>query len=292
MNNLMSDIFRHPYLKERFLLKGGTCLNFCYLEKPRLSVDIDLNYIGALEKETMLKERKEIDKAIKIIINDQGHNLLRESKEEHAGGKWRMGYKDINGYNKNLELDINYMFRYPIGESIEKRFKVFNETEEVKIKLVSKEELFAGKVMAALSRSMARDLYDLYNIVSLSDYDKQFFRKIVIFLGVALKKDFRNLNLNKVLEIDDNDFENSLKPLLREDDDITKDAIIEKVTPFIGKLLEFSSKEREFVNEFLDKGSFKPELLFDQHPGMVDSLKRHPVVLWKQKNLIEYLKRN
>lgn len=291
MNNLMSDIFRHPYLKNRVLLKGGTCLNFCYLNKPRLSVDIDLNYIGAIDKEVMLEERKEMTRAIKVIINDQAYKLLREPKKAHAGGKWRLGYDDINGDNKNLELDLNYMFRCPIGKPIESSFKVFEETKGVRIKLVSKEELFAGKVMAALSRSLARDLYDLYNITSLTDYDKKLFRKVVIFLGVALRKDFREIDVNKVLTIDNNDFENSLKPLLRDSSDISKDIIIEKVKPFIGKLLEFSPKEKEFVNEFLDKGNLKPELLFSQYSGMADSLKRHPVVLWKQKNLIEYLKR-
>ena len=36
-----------PYLRERLVLKGGTALNlFCFNEVPRMSVDIDLNYIG------------------------------------------------------------------------------------------------------------------------------------------------------------------------------------------------------------------------------------------------------
>ncbi|MFW6135102.1 MAG: nucleotidyl transferase AbiEii/AbiGii toxin family protein [Elusimicrobiota bacterium] len=291
MNDLMYDIFSHPYLKDRVLLKGGTCLNFCYLDKPRLSVDIDLNYVGAIDKETMLKEREEVNRALKIIIRDQGYKLLREPKKEHAGGKWRLGYKDIYRDNKNLELDINYMFRCPIGDPVESKFKVFDEADEFKIRLVSKEELFAGKVMAALDRSLARDLYDLYNITFLADYDKNLFRKIVIYLGVALKDDFRRINLNKVLEIDDNDFENSLKPLLREDDSITKDIITKRVKPFLKEMLEFLPEEKKYINDFLDEGKFKPEILFAQYSVMADSLRKHPVILWKHKNLIESLER-
>lgn len=292
MNDLMFDIFSHPYLKSRVLLKGGICLNFCYLNIPRLSIDIDLNYIGATDIETMQKERREMTRAIKIIITDQEYKLLREPKEEHAGGKWRLGYTDIYGGNKNLELDVNYMFRCPIGAPIESKFKVFDEIKEYNVKLVSKEELFAGKVSAALSRALSRDLYDLYNIASLTDYDKTFFRKSVIFLGVSMKEDFREINIEKVLEIDGNDFENSLKPLLREDDSITKDIIIKKVRPFLKELLEFSPEEKKYIDEFLDKGNFEPEMLFAQYPGMIDSLKSHPVVLWKQKNLIDYLKKS
>jgi hypothetical protein len=36
------------------VLKGGTALNLFVLDVPRLSVDIDLNYIGAADRETML----------------------------------------------------------------------------------------------------------------------------------------------------------------------------------------------------------------------------------------------
>ena len=51
----------HPSLKGRWVLKGGTALNLFVLRHPRLSVDIDLNYIGALEREEMLEKRPRID---------------------------------------------------------------------------------------------------------------------------------------------------------------------------------------------------------------------------------------
>ena len=41
-----------PYLRDRLVLKGGTALNLFYFnEVPRLSIDIDLNYVGKLERE-------------------------------------------------------------------------------------------------------------------------------------------------------------------------------------------------------------------------------------------------
>jgi hypothetical protein len=47
----------HPFLKQRIVLKGGTALNAFVLHLPRLSVDIDLNYIGSSDREVMLAER-------------------------------------------------------------------------------------------------------------------------------------------------------------------------------------------------------------------------------------------
>ena len=41
---LLAGLNRHPYLKGRLALKGGTALNLFIFDAPRLSIDIDLNY--------------------------------------------------------------------------------------------------------------------------------------------------------------------------------------------------------------------------------------------------------
>ena len=62
---LLENFSNHPYLKGRWALKGGTALNLFVLDLPRLSVDIDLNYVGAAERETMLSERPKFEEAIR-----------------------------------------------------------------------------------------------------------------------------------------------------------------------------------------------------------------------------------
>ena len=54
---LLDGFNRHPYLKGRLALKGGTALNLFVFDVPRLSIDIDLNYVGQLDREAMLAER-------------------------------------------------------------------------------------------------------------------------------------------------------------------------------------------------------------------------------------------
>lgn len=54
--DLLEGFTRHPYLKNQIALKGGTALNLFVFDLPRLSVDIDLNYIGVTDLETMLAE--------------------------------------------------------------------------------------------------------------------------------------------------------------------------------------------------------------------------------------------
>ena len=46
---LLDAIRSHPFLKDKLVLKGGTALNLFIFAVPRLSIDIDLNYVGVSE---------------------------------------------------------------------------------------------------------------------------------------------------------------------------------------------------------------------------------------------------
>ena len=64
---LLEGFQAHPFLKGRLALKGGTALNLFEFNVPRLSVDIDLNYIGAIDLEKMQAERPKIEQALKAV---------------------------------------------------------------------------------------------------------------------------------------------------------------------------------------------------------------------------------
>lgn len=52
--DLLEQFMSVSYLKERLVLKGGTAINlFCTEELLRLSVDLDFNYIGSVNREIM-----------------------------------------------------------------------------------------------------------------------------------------------------------------------------------------------------------------------------------------------
>ena len=58
--DLLDAIRAHPYSGPRVALKGGTALNLFALDVPRLSVDIDLNYVGAVDRAKMETERPDV----------------------------------------------------------------------------------------------------------------------------------------------------------------------------------------------------------------------------------------
>ena len=84
--DLLQEIARDRVLSDRLVLKGGTALNLFHIGLDRLSVDIALNYVGALDRAAMVVERPDIDAALDRLLASQGFGIRRRP-DEHAGGK-------------------------------------------------------------------------------------------------------------------------------------------------------------------------------------------------------------
>ena len=110
---LLEGLRSHPFLKGRFALKGGTAINLFVFDVPRLSVDIDLNYIGAVERDRMLAEKPKVEAAVRAVCEREGF-VIRRTPLEHAGGKWSLRYRSPLGQGGDLELDLNFMLRMPL----------------------------------------------------------------------------------------------------------------------------------------------------------------------------------
>jgi len=72
LRELLIELHKHPFLQGKLVLKGGTALNLFYLNLARLSVDIDLNYIAHTDRETTLRERPEIMRAVEHVATGLG----------------------------------------------------------------------------------------------------------------------------------------------------------------------------------------------------------------------------
>lgn len=62
---LLDAMRSHPFLNGKLVLKGGTALNLFVFDVPRLSVDIDLNYVGAEDRDGMVAERHKSSRLFK-----------------------------------------------------------------------------------------------------------------------------------------------------------------------------------------------------------------------------------
>lgn len=112
---LLEQVTRHPFLGSRLLLKGGTALNLFYAAAPRLSVDLDFNYVGAVDRAQMLQERPEVERAVNQLVMGEGYRV-QWGRDEHAGRKLYLTYVSGLGSPDGIEVDLNYLFRVALAE--------------------------------------------------------------------------------------------------------------------------------------------------------------------------------
>ena len=68
----------HEFLRAHLLLKGGTAINLTIFELPRLSVDIDMDFVPNLPREDMLQARETISGTIKAYMESEGYPVMTE----------------------------------------------------------------------------------------------------------------------------------------------------------------------------------------------------------------------
>jgi predicted nucleotidyltransferase component of viral defense system len=147
---------------ERMALKGGTAVNLFYRDLPRISVDIDLVYLP-------LEERAETFNHIHQILRKMAEKieqLLPGSKVHPSFGLdgKRESKLFVRFKGSEVKIEPNYILRgtvMPVQErEICPRVKELFRVGTV-VRCVSFEDLYGGKICAALDRQHARDLFDV-----------------------------------------------------------------------------------------------------------------------------------
>ena len=185
--HLLDVLNSHPALREKWVLKGGTALNLFVLRHPRLSVDIDLNYIGALEREVMLADRPKVERAAQAVFSREGF-AVRRVPSEHPGGKWRLSYASFTGQPAILEVDFNFMYRQPLWEIHHADSHRLGEFQARGIPVLDLHELVAGKLSALFSRRLSRDLFDCHRVLDSDELQAERLRiAFVVYGGMTVR---------------------------------------------------------------------------------------------------------
>jgi len=290
---LLDAIRNHPFLKNKLVLKGGTALNLFIFDVPRLSIDIDLNYVGVADREAMVAERPKVEEALQAVFSREGYTV-RRVPAEHAGGKWQIRYPAASGQGGNLEVDVNFMFRIPLWPIQTMDSRPVGIWKAAGIAVVDMHELAAGKLTALLSRRQARDLFDCSNLFHLDGLDRGRVRLAFVVYGAMSRKDWRTVTPSDV-DLNIADLDQKLIPTLRASgiERIQKDhfgkRLVADCRNFLSGLLPFTGNEMEFLDQVLDKGKIAPELLTDD-ADLQDRIRRHPLLEWKAMNVRTYKK--
>ena len=161
-----------------FALKGGTAINLFVRDLPRLSVDIDLTYLPVKPRDESLTEIDEtlqrIGKSISETLPDLRVLPSRLAKEG------TLNRLIVRSPHAQIKIEVKPVMRgcvfeptiMAVSEKVEDQFS-FAETL-----VVSRDDLYAGKLVAALDRQHPRDLFDVRDLLAnegISDKLRQAF---------------------------------------------------------------------------------------------------------------------
>ena len=139
-----------------FALKGGTAINLFYRDMPRLSVDFDLTYPPVADRQSSLTE---IDDALgRIVAAITRRNPRVEAHRAVGGGNadTRIMVSDGQAQIKIETFPIARGAVYPARTTIasEAVTELFGFVEAT---VLAFEDLYGGKLAAALDRQHPRD---------------------------------------------------------------------------------------------------------------------------------------
>ena len=284
---ILKTFFSHHALKDKYVLKGGTALNLFYFDLPRLSVDIDLNYLG-LDRESMLKERGEHEEILRSILTGAGYELKRVP-EEHAGGKWRLRYESFAGITQNIELDINYMHRVALMPVCRRTSFPLGAFSVSDIPVLDIHELAAGKLCALIARCKPRDLFDACRILNDARLDVPTLRRCFTVYAAFNKVDFSGVTGLGDLPFTAQQFRQELTATLTESErmmpqDEYLSRLLASCREKLTAVLSFSDAEREFLTAVNRWGEIKPQLL-SESKEWCRLVASHPMLQWKVLNV-------
>jgi predicted nucleotidyltransferase component of viral defense system len=285
---LLDALRSHPFLKGRIALKGGTALNLFVFDVPRLSVDIDLNYVGARDRDVMLAERPRLEKAIQAVCRREGL-AVKHAPTEHAGGKWRLGFASVLHPGGTLELDVNFLLRTPLWPVRIQGSRPVGSFRATRVPLLDVHELAGGKLAALFARMACRDVFDVVELFRSGELDQTRLRLAFVVYGGANRRDWRTVSENDV-RLEAATVRRELLPTLRTrsrgehtDAVVCAERLARECREGLALLLPLRSEEREFLTLLNDMGRIAPDLLTSDD-GIKDTIREHPALLWKASN--------
>lgn len=283
--DILEYLNTNPILKNSLALKGGTAINLTIFNLPRLSVDIDLDYLITNSREEMLEQRKIINRTIDRFMVSQGYKINPRTKNPHSLDSWIYDYIGVSGNKDNIKIEINYSLRAHIFDPEERPIITEHFSSMYKVKSLSPLEIYGSKINALLNRAAARDLYDSRNMIYYGLFDEseeEILRKCVVFYAAISAKNINNtFDTSSMDTINARKIKTDLYPVIKNKERFDLEVTKKIVKEYIIELMTLTKDEKHFLVKFKD-GKYIPELLFEDKE-IIARIENHPMALWKTK---------
>lgn len=271
-----------PYLRQHFVLKGGTAINLTIFDLPRLSVDIDMDFIPDYPADEIKGQRANAGKILQHYMESEGYRLRRDSRISHSLDGFHFSYQNAAGNTDMLKIELNYSLRSHILPPQRRVILTNAFGERFLVQAVDPLEIYAAKANALLSRAAARDLYDFDNMISNHMFAEQrdLLRKGIIFYHtISADEVYPEFNTSMIDTITMAKVKRDLLPMLRNRGKYDLDAQKDRAKEFLTDLMQLNEREKDYLVCFSNK-EYRPELLFDDE-DILERIRNHPMALWK-----------
>ena len=178
---LVARVLPQVAMESAFALKGGTAINFFYYDLPRISVDIDLVYLrkeqGFLTSLLGIKDAlgrlqtriKNEDRKYRATLAAKQYPILYVRR-----GAWR------------IKIEVSPIMRGTVHPT-EIRMMTPRTADtfraQCNMNCVSASEVLAGKICAALSRQLPRDLFDVRTMYKHGGVSDEIFNTFLVYIA-------------------------------------------------------------------------------------------------------------
>ncbi|MBY4597752.1 nucleotidyl transferase AbiEii/AbiGii toxin family protein [Ottowia caeni] len=179
---LLLTVAPEVFANDIFAMKGGTAINLFEQDMPRLSVDIDVVFCPW---------QMQRDEALAAINNELATIAQRI---EPLGMQTRLlRSKDLDATKLLIEndtsqvkIEVNFVFRGTVLPVARKPLRARASDlfgVELNAPILARDELYAGKLVAALDRQHPRDLFDVWQLYEAGGLSEGMVECFVIYLA-------------------------------------------------------------------------------------------------------------
>ena len=179
---LLTQVAPFIFVDETFALKGGTAINLFVRDMPRLSVDLDLVFVDYnLSRERALH-------VITDAIRRSAEQLNKRGFQTHTPVAADASETKLLVRRGNIEVKVEVNF-VSLGTVLPTRNASLtpNAREtllaDLEIPVVSLEDMYGGKLVAALDRQHPRDLFDVMQLFAHEGITPAIRRAFVVYLA-------------------------------------------------------------------------------------------------------------
>jgi hypothetical protein len=167
---------------DTFALKGGTAINLFLRNMPRLSVDLDLVFPDhSLPREQALRRINEAVRQSAVRLQKQGFQTHAPVAADSGETKLLVRRDGIE-----VKIEVNFVMRgavHPVRmASLTQNAREMLQAD-LEIPVVSLEDVYGGKLVAAMDRQHPRDLFDVLQLFAHEGITAGIRRAFVVYLA-------------------------------------------------------------------------------------------------------------